>query len=287
MQEKRSSMKILIVGGTSSLAHALKPSLLTYAEVLTAGRTGCDIRIDLTDPVACMPIPEDVDVLINTASHFGGDDYDQAYCAEETNALGALKLCKAASDAHVGYFVQISSIYACLGPESERYSIYALSKKHADELVQFSCSMFGMACTVLRPSPIYGTEDVFRKHQPFVYLAMDRAQKGEAITIFGSHDALRNYMHVDDITEIINRVVRGRVEGLFTCTHERNVRLSRLAALAFEAFESPERITFRREMPPLPDNVFPYDDRLYESINFSPQVSIEEGIRRIAEYRLS
>ena len=43
-------MKIVLVGGSSSLAMALTPVLKKYAEVITAGRTGCDIQIDLAGP---------------------------------------------------------------------------------------------------------------------------------------------------------------------------------------------------------------------------------------------
>ena len=41
-------MKILLVGGQSALAQVLRPVLDSFAEVLTAGRSGCDVELDLT-----------------------------------------------------------------------------------------------------------------------------------------------------------------------------------------------------------------------------------------------
>ena len=43
-------MKILLSGGHSSLAQVLRPVLELFAEVLTAGRSGCDVELDLTWP---------------------------------------------------------------------------------------------------------------------------------------------------------------------------------------------------------------------------------------------
>jgi dTDP-4-dehydrorhamnose reductase len=86
-------MRILIVGGTSSLAKALMPVLSEFADVVTAGRSGCYMHLDLSDPMKEIIIPDGVDVVINTAAHFGGDDYDQIYQAEFVNVLGMLKLC--------------------------------------------------------------------------------------------------------------------------------------------------------------------------------------------------
>ena len=53
-------MKILVVGGKSSLAKALVPVLSGFAEVITAGRTDCDIYLDLNDPIENILIPSGV-----------------------------------------------------------------------------------------------------------------------------------------------------------------------------------------------------------------------------------
>src|SRR4029077_13208364 len=122
---------------------------------------------------------------------------------EDVNVLGTLKLCQACTRAKVKHLISISSTSAYLMPASPYYSIYSLSKKQSDEVAQLFCSSFGLPCAILRPSQIYGSEDTFRKHQPFLYTAIDRAERGEEITIYGDHDALRNYIHVDDVCQII------------------------------------------------------------------------------------
>jgi dTDP-4-dehydrorhamnose reductase len=65
-------MRILLIGGTSSLASALKPLLAEFAEVITGGRSGCDVSLDLEGPVLAINIAHGFDVVINCAAQFGG-----------------------------------------------------------------------------------------------------------------------------------------------------------------------------------------------------------------------
>lgn len=279
-------MKILIVGGTSSLAYVLKPVLSEFAEVITAGRVGCDVHLDLRDPIEKFEIPKDTNVVINTVAHFGGKNYEQMYLAEYVNVLGVLKLCQACVKKKVRHFVSISSIYACLEKTSDYYSIYALSKKQADEVVQLFCSSFNLLYTILRPSQLYGNEDIFRKHQPFLYTAIDKAEEGEDINIYGSNDAIRNYIHINDFTKIISLVIKEEIYGLYSCTNIVDISLSKVANAAIDAFRSTGRVIFLKDMENIQDNVFPYDDSLYKKLNYFPQISIEEGVKGIAFHRL-
>jgi nucleoside-diphosphate-sugar epimerase len=280
-------MRILIVGGTSSLGQALRPVLSAFADVITAGRTGCDVHLDLNDQIEKIKVPQDIDCVINTAAHFGGNNFEEMFLAESVNVVGVLKLCHVCCNARVKHFVAISSTSAYLSPASHYYSIYSLTKKHADEIAQLFCSSFNLACTILRPSQIYGNENIFQKHQPFLYSAIDKAERGEDISIYGTNDALRNYIHIEDLTKIISLVIKKRIEGLFACTHDIDVSFSHIAKVAIDVFDSKGKVKFIKDMPVIPNNVFDKDDSLYKLINYFPQISIEEGIRKIAAYRLS
>ena len=88
-------MKILIVGGQSSLGQSLLAVLQPFADMVTAGRSGCDMSLDLTWPVEQLQLPQGIDVVINTAAHFGVGDIDSIVEAEQVNALGTLNLLEA------------------------------------------------------------------------------------------------------------------------------------------------------------------------------------------------
>lgn len=65
-------MRILVVGGTSSLGCALRSILSVFAEVITAGRTEFDVHLDMNSPIERIELPENIDTVINAAAHFGG-----------------------------------------------------------------------------------------------------------------------------------------------------------------------------------------------------------------------
>jgi nucleoside-diphosphate-sugar epimerase len=279
-------MKILLVGGQSSLAQVLRPVLETFAEVLTAGRNGCDMELDLSWPIERFSVPANVDVLINTVAHFGNNDPDEFLAAEMVNTLGALKLCFAARNAQVKHIVQISSTSACLDDTSKYYGIYSLSKRHSDEVVRLYCATAGLPCVILRPSQLYGDQDSFRKHQPFLFHALDRALRGEDIIIYGSRAALRNYLHAEDFSRIIAAVIQKKIEGTYQCTSPVDVGLDSIAKALLLASASPGKVMFDMEMEDIPDNIFVYDDALFQQIGVYPEIGMEEGITRLVAARL-
>lgn len=278
-------MRILIVGGTSSLTYVLRPVLSEFAEVITAGRTGCDVHLDLSDPVEKIELPHGIDVVINTAANVGGRSFEEMFQAESVNVLGVLKLCQACTKGKIKQLVLISSIFACIDKNSRFYNIYSLSKKHSDEIAELYSSTFGLPLTILRPSQFYGVGEAYRKHQPFLFTIIDKAANAEDILIYGSNDALRNFIHVEDVAKIIALVIQRRIEGIYPCMNIKNIRYSEVAAAAIEAFESKSTIKFIKEQPDIPNNIFKLDDSLFRLIDYYPQISMLLGMKKEAVYR--
>jgi len=181
--------------------------------------------------------------------------------------------------------VLVSSVFAGLAEDSPFYGIYALSKRHAEEIARLYSSDFKLPLTVLRPVQIYGAGESSRKHQPFLYGIIDKAENNEEIVFYGKNDAQRNLIHVEDVAEIIVRVVRQRVEGLYTCPNLTNVRYSEIAQAAINAFGSSSTIRFAQDKPDIPDNACELDDRLYHRIKFFPRVPLALGMAKEAARR--
>ena len=278
-------MKILIIGGTSSLGVALKSALSVSDEVITAGRNNCDIKMDLNDTMEKIVFPKNIDVVIHTAAHFGGKNSSEIVQCENVNVIGTLKLCQLAVKENIKHFILISSIFASLNKNSEYFGIYALSKRHAEETAEFFCSTSSLLLTILRPSQIYGNLNSFRKHQPFFYALTDKAENDEEILLYGNNDALRNYIHVDDLVTIISLVIRKKIGGTYSCLHPQDLPYSRIAKAALSAFKSKGSVGFLKDKADILDNVFEKDDSLYKKINFYPRISIEEGMMMIAKHR--
>lgn len=276
-------MKILLVGGQSSIAKYVKPILQNFAEVITAGRQDCDVHLDLS--LDKIQIPSGIDVLVNTAAHFGGEDIDDMTNSLKTNVCGTLRLCEAAYRSNVKRILLISSIFSHLDISSPFYSIYSISKKQSEEAAIFFCSRRSLPLTILRPSQIYGSEDLFRRHHPFFYAIMDKAQMGETIEFYGDNDAKRNFIHIEDISLLVSKCIEYKIVGEFDCINSENVKYSEIANEAIKAFKSPSKIVFLKDKKRIADNVFSFDDSLYEQLGFYPSIRLEEGVRKIATYR--
>jgi nucleoside-diphosphate-sugar epimerase len=208
-------MTLLIVGGTSTLGWALKKMLSTHHIVLTAGRNNCDVELDLsTDD---MPLLPSVDVVIHTAASFSGKNDIDFYNTAKVNMLGTLKVCQMARQAGAKHVVYISSMFASVSTDAPSLNIYGLSKKHAEELAALYCRDNQVCLTVLRPSQIYGSETGHRKHQPFFYNILEKAYNNEDICFYGSNDAKRNYIHINDVMESIQAVIKGLQVSITVC----------------------------------------------------------------------
>jgi nucleoside-diphosphate-sugar epimerase len=278
-------MKVLLTGGNSSLSIAIKESFAKFAEIITAGRNNCDLFLDLNDPAELINFPKNIDVVIHTAAHFGGTSDDNIFDAVKVNVLGTLKICQATVRADVKHLIFISSIFASFNESSLNYNIYSISKKQAEELSNFYCFTHNLPLTILRPSQLYGSEEMFRKHQPFFYTIIDKAERGEDIELYGTNDPSRNYLHIDDFVNVVAKVVIEKVIGKYTCANISNITYSQIAKAAFAAFNKKGSVYFAKDKPNIPDNIFDLDNSLYEMVGLYPQITIEEGLNRLAKKR--
>lgn len=277
-------MRIAFTGPTSSLVRYLVRRLSKTAEVITVGRNKADIVFDLESPEE-LCLPENIDVLVHAAAAVSEGTDGRILNMLETNVKGSLKVCMAAQRAGVGHVIYISSIYAALDRDAPYYSYYAMTKRQAEEACAYYCKRYAIPFTSLRPAPFYGAEDFFRKNQPLLYLMADRAEKGQDIVIYGNCDALRNYLYITDLVEVISGVMEQKVVGCYPVLYPVNYKLSEVAEAALRAFAKGGRVLFRKEKENISDNPFYDEGELYRKLQIFPEVSIEEGMRRIRDER--
>lgn len=278
-------MRTLIVGSTSVIGRALRSKLLSLGTVHTAGRREADFQLDLADWRTVPKTGGDYNTVIHVAADFGGCEDEDFLRAEIVNVAGALTACRMALSSGASHFVLLSTISASYTETSAYFGCYALSKRHAEEAARLFCTKRGITFTALRPSQVYDMAGECRRHQPLLYAMADHAENGEDIIVYGNNDAVRNYIYLDDVTEIITKVVEIKVGGTFSCAHPRSVRLSEVAGAAFAAFAKGGSLRFDVSKPNLADIPVENDPTLYNTIGFTPNIDIFEGMRRIRAYR--
>ena len=274
-------MRILIIGGNSSVSRYLKPLFSEDYEIITVGRRDCDINLDPNRSLADQ-LPNHADIVIHTAAAFGRKTAEEIYETEKYNVLDTMDLCFQLKKMNVKHFVFISSIFVHLEETSPLYSIYNISKQHAEEVIKYCLKRDEIPYTILRPSQLYGNDPAFVKHHPFLYQIIEMASKGEKITLFGKHGGSANYLHIKDFTETIYRVVKNGVFGVYdSITRTPNTYLE-IASIVYELTNNPVNIEFLRDRKESGQG-FAFDDTIYKKIDFFPKMSIKDGLSEILD----
>lgn len=275
--------RVLVTGSTSTVGRAIGAVLAREYHVSYGGRRAADIMLDLSAPQLELPAGVAFDVLVHAAADFGGHEEAQMRRAEQVNVIGTLNVCALAHRAGVKLLVLISSISAGYGPNQAYFDIYALSKRHAEELAELYCAKHGLGLVILRPSALYDAATHCRTHQRLLYALIDQARRDEDFVFNGSHDALRNYVFLDDFAETVARVVQHRLIGKFDCAAIEPVRLSEICRTANHVFGGSGQLRFTRQGPDIADVAPPSGLSVYESIGYYPATSLLEGMQCIRQ----
>ena len=278
-------MKILIVGSSSVIGRYFTNYFSGKAHVLTAGRKQANFIIDLTRWDFLPEINDEFDAVIQVAADFGGKSDQDIIRAELVNAVGTLCSCRIAHEAKAKHYILLSSLSATYKHGDPYYSIYSLSKRHSEDAAQFFCHERGIPLTILRPSQVYDARGECRKHQALLYMMADHASLGQSIYVYGTHDARRNYLYIDDLAEVCWRIVQNSYIGTFTCAHPQSVRLSEMACAAFAASNKGGQLFFLPSKPNLVDLPSIEDYTIYQRINYWPSIDINAGFGLINQHK--
>lgn len=132
-----------------------------------------------------------------------------------TNVLGTATLLRAAREAGVRRFLHVSTdeVYGDLAPDAPPWredaplaprSPYSASKAAADHLVAAFHATYGLATLITRCTNNYGPRQLPEKLIPLCALA---ALRGEALPIYGDGRQVRDWIHVDDHCDALERVL--------------------------------------------------------------------------------
>lgn len=274
--------KIAIVGANSSVGRNLIKYLTdkNSFQIVKMARKNSDYDIDLLNSIDQISIPKGVNSLILLAASMVQRTNEEIIEMVETNTIGPLKVCMAAKQAGVKNIIFLSSVSSKIKSSSIYYNYYGITKNNGEDLIRFYCVNNGINLCILRPSQIYGTDMSFSKHQQMFYYILDRVKQNQDVTIYGSHDPIRNLIHIDDVMDVIYRVLESRISGDFDIVGD-NVTLSEIVRYAAECCNSKSKVIFDLSKDNLEDNGFVVDNRIREVLHKDSFVTIQQGIKRI------
>jgi UDP-glucose 4-epimerase len=91
-------------------------------------------------------------------------------------------------------------------------SAYGASHLAAEGYAQMSARRAGSALQIVRCSNVYGPHQSYGGDQGAVAIFLHRVNRGDPIRIFGDGSALRDYVFIDDVADIVSRIIVDRVD---------------------------------------------------------------------------
>src|SRR5258706_2003914 len=132
------------------------------------------------------------------------------------NLRMAEAVCAALAAQSIAHLVYISSdaVYSDdANPVTERSCQQPSSLHGAMHLARevMLQTAFKLPLAILRPTLIYGAKDPHNGYGPNRFLRL--AAKGEAITLFGEGEEMRDHVHIDDVAMLVIAVLHRRRHG--------------------------------------------------------------------------
>ena len=206
----------------------------------------------------------------------------------QANVNGTFYVLQASRHANVKRFIYTASS-SCYGipeqyPTPETSAIqpqypYALAKRMGEELVLHWSQLYALPAISLRFFNVYGPRS--RTSGTYgavfgVFLAQKLA--GKPYTIVGDGEQTRDFTYVTDIVKAMITAAKSDKSGeVYNVGSGASISVNRIAELlGGEKVHIPKR-------PGEPDSTFADITRIQKDLNWSPEVSIEEGISKILE----
>ena len=258
------------------------------------------IKADIADAKALDALFEEngFDVVINLAAQAGvrySIDCPDTYI--ESNVVGFYNILQACRNHGIRHliFASSSSVYGDQDKipfsESDKtdcpVSLYAATKKCDEELAYAYSSMFGIQITGLRFFTVYGP---FGRPDMAYYKFADKIRLGQTIELYNNGDMLRDFTYVDDVVNVIERLIDRVTEGEGIRFKIYNIgKGSPDSLLTF--VETIERLygkkTDKRLLPMQTGDVhrtFADTTEIERDLGYRPSVSLEEGLGRFIEW---
>lgn len=310
--------KVLITGGAGFIGSYLTELLVEAGAAVTVADNlvrGSEWRIqsvldkinllslDLFSHENCAKACKGQQVVLNLAAKVTGIEYNRFNMADmfESNMKLQMNVLHTASECGVKRFLQVST--ACIYPhdaavptpegEGERGQPeptnegYGLAKLMGEKLAHYYTKEKGIEVVIARPFNAYGARDHFDEATSHVIPAiMKRILDGnEPVAIWGSGNQSRAFVHAKDIARGMMLVTEKAPPSTpINIGHDKEITIKELFAVICRVVNKSPKPFYDVSKPDGYPRRAADVTRLRQITGFVPSVTLEEGIREMAEW---
>ena len=300
-------MKIYIAGHLGMVGSAIWRNIKSLnEETELVGRSSKELDLRNQTAVADFIATEKPDIIIDAAARVGGilanNDYPYKFLMENMQIQNNLISASVANNIQKFVFLGSSCIYpkwapqplkeehlltGALEPTNEWYAIAKISGVKAMESIR---KQFGYDYVSLMPTNLYGPFDNFDLQTSHVLPAMIRKfheakENGHApVGLWGSGSPMREFLHVDDLAKAVGFAVRNRLEhNLYNVGSGIDLSIKDLAENIQKVVGHHGVIQWDTTKPDGTPRKW-MDSSLLRAVGWTPEISLEEGIRDTYEW---
>jgi dTDP-glucose 4,6-dehydratase len=253
------------------------------------------IRVGLLESIDQLPL--DVDVVYHFASPASPEKYMAlAMNTMEVNTTGTLALLTYSRKIASRFvFASTSEVYGdpLVSPQPEEYwgnvnpigprSVYDEAKRFGETLVAHFQRQHKVNAGIIRIFNTYGPNmDPFDGRVVSTFIR--EALAGEPLTVFGDGSQTRSFCFIDDLIRGIVSMGVSDQAGPINLGNPEERNLLDLAQIVLRITKSDSELKFLPLPEDDPKRRCPDITKARELLNWSPEVGIEEGIKRTAEW---
>lgn len=277
---KKNMKKILVTGGNGFIGGYLIKKLTGFYDIHVL-----DVETDITNEENVRKKIYDVepDVVFHFAGYIYSEDFLKAY---RVNYLGTRNLILSLGDINRFIFMSTAAVYGNIDvpfKESDKIrpnTIYSWSKACAEQLC-IDELLKGKPFTIVRGSLVYGPQ---QKANLFIPVAL-KSLYGCEMRISSNGEQTRDFLYIDDLCDALIMLIRSNVNGILNIGSGQEVELKKVIDLMERISDRKANVVYdpkQRE-----NDVCRYYldiDGVKSCLDWVPQMSLEDGLRKIIEY---
>ncbi|WP_416147706.1 NAD-dependent epimerase/dehydratase family protein [Salipaludibacillus sp. HK11] len=215
----------------------------------------------------------------------------------DINVLGTVNVLEQARKHDVANFV-ISSSAAVYGhveslPVSEQatpapLSPYGVSKLSGEEYVKAYGRLYGLDVSVLRFSNVFGPRQSAATEAGVITIFIEQLLAGSAPMIEGDGQQTRDFIYVKDVVSAVANCLdmpdKTSHDRVYNVSTETMTSIEDLLRILCSAVDQPFKPIYREERQGDIKHSYLTNKKLSDAFDWSPQTSLQDGLRETVEY---